>query len=491
MKQSKAALVYPHQLWGNNPAVAKAKTVFLIEDPLFFTQYNFHCQKLILHRATMTEYATALKSDGKKVIRVESHEIAHSSEIGSIAKNHGVDYVYTVEPTDDWLRRRVVEGCQRQHVAIEWLDDPGFLTPVDVMQQWTRDRAHYHFTDFYRLQRTRLGLLLDGNGKPVGGKWTYDTDNRKKLPKGIEIPELSLPAERNSVREARKYVAKRFPNNLGLASEFIYPVTYEDSVTWLRDFVAHRLADFGDYEDAISQREAFVFHSVLTPMLNVGLITPQQVISAVLERCDEVSLNSMEGFVRQVIGWREFIRLVYMHAGSRQRTRNAWGLSRSIPKSFYDGTTGITPFDCSVKRVLKHAYCHHIERLMILGNFMLLCDIHPDAVYQWFMEMFIDSYDWVMVPNVYGMSQHADGGLMTTKPYISGSSYVCKMSDFPKGNWAEVWDGLYWRFVDRERAFFKQNPRMSVMVGQLDRMGAKLAKHHQVADRFLETMSLS
>jgi len=188
------------------------------------------------------------------------------------------------------------------------------------------------------------------------------------------------------------------------------------------------------------------------------------------------------------MGWREFIRLVYIHAGSRQRTTNAWNLKQSLPASFYTGTTGIVPFDQSIKRTLEFAYCHHIERLMVLGNFMLLCDIHPNQVYLWFMELFIDAYDWVMVPNVYGMSQHADGGLMTTKPYISGSSYILKMSDYAKGDWCEVWDALYWRFIDRERDFFSSNPRMRVMVGQLDRMGTKLDHHRKVAGRFLEKL---
>ncbi len=223
-------------------------------------------------------------------------------------------------------------------------------------------------------------------------------------------------------------------------------------------------------------------------MLNIGLLTPKQVVEAVLAHGEEVPLNSLEGFIRQVIGWREFVRLIYVHAGTKQRTRNFWGLSQKLPASFYSGTTGIAPFDASVERTLNHAYCHHIERLMVLGNFMLLCDIAPDAVYRWFMEMFIDSYDWVMVPNVYGMSQHADGGLMTTKPYISGSSYILKMSDYPKGTWTTIWDGLYWRFVHRQREFFSQNPRMRVMVGQLDRMGNKLGQHLVVAERFLETI---
>lgn len=488
MSNSVAALVYPHQLWKDNPAVASARRIVLVEDPLFFSQYNFHCQKLVLHRASMTEFTAHCERMSKQVQRIESREITHSADIGEILKNLRIKQVLAVDPTDVWLKDRVSQGCESARITIRWLDDPAFLTPVDVMQRWAENRKHYHFTDFYMQQRKRLGLLLDVNGKPIGGKWTFDTENRKKLPKEIALPAITRPAESESVREAREYVAKRFPNALGQTQEFGYPVTYEDANTWLHQFIETRLESFGDYEDAISRSETFVFHGVLTPMLNIGLLTPQQIIDAVLEKADAIPLNSLEGFIRQVIGWREFVRLVYLHAGTRQRTRNAWGLTLTLPASFYDGTTGIDPFDRSVQRTLKYAYCHHIERLMILGNFMLLCDIAPDSVYQWFMEMFIDSYDWVMVPNVYGMSQHADGGLMTTKPYISGSSYIRKMSDYSKGPWTEIWDALYWRYVDRQREFFGSNPRMRVMVGQLDRMGMKLDWHRTVAERFLETL---
>jgi deoxyribodipyrimidine photolyase-related protein len=159
-----------------------------------------------------------------------------------------------------------------------------------------------------------------------------------------------------------------------------------------------------------------------------------------------------------------------------------------MPAAFYDGTTGIEPVDAVIQRALRTGYCHHIERLMVLGNFMLLCEISPDAIYQWFMELFIDSYDWVMVPNVYGMSQHADGGMITTKPYISGSAYILKMSNFKRGPWCPIWDALYWRFIDKHRDFFAGNPRMSVMVKQCERMGSKLKEHHAVAEKFLNQL---
>lgn len=483
-----AALVYPHQLWANHPAVDAASIVVVVEDPLFFTQYNFHSNKLVLHRASMTEFIQHCEKLGKQVHRLEANKITCSSEVGAFLKSKKISKAFAVEPTDVWLKRRVNDGCLGAKIELEWMADPSFLTPDEVMRQWADQRKHYHFTDFYMQQRKRLGILLDDKGKPVGGKWTYDTENRKRLPKGHQIPPLKTPSACPSVEEAKRYVAKNFPDAFGCVDDFCYPVTHDQAATWLEAFVHERLASFGDYEDAISQKETFVFHSVLTPMLNIGLVTPKQIIDQVIAQSEHVALNSLEGFLRQVIGWREFIRLVYIHAGSQQRTTNAWNLKHSLPASFYTGTTGIVPFDQSIKRTLEFAYCHHIERLMVLGNFMLLCDIHPNQVYLWFMELFIDAYDWVMVPNVYGMSQHADGGLMTTKPYISGSSYILKMSDYAKGDWCEVWDALYWRFIDRERDFFSSNPRMRVMVGQLDRMGTKLDHHRKVAGRFLEKL---
>ena len=205
-------------------------------------------------------------------------------------------------------------------------------------------------------------------------------------------------------------------------------------------------------------------------MMNVGLLKPDYIITETLKYAQEhgTPINSVEGFVRQIIGWREFIRGLYVHVGVQQRTTNFWGYTRKIPQSFYDGTTGIVPIDTTIKKILETGYCHHIERLMVLGNFMLLCEFDPDEVYRWFMELFIDAYDWVMVPNIYGMTQFADGGLMATKPYISGSNYLMKMSDYPKGDWQAIWDGLFWRFMDVHRNFFLSNPRLGMLVRMYD-----------------------
>ena len=290
---------------------------------------------------------------------------------------------------------------------------------------------------------------------------------------------------------AKKYVTKNFSENYGNIDDFIYPINFEESEKWLQDFLKNRFEKFGVYEDAIVAKENFLQHSILSPMINIGLLTPQHVIDAALDYAtkNNISLNSVEGFVRQIIGWREFIRIVYEREGGKQRTTNYWGFERKIPASFWSGNTGIEPIDNTIKKLLKTGYNHHIERLMLLGNFMLLCEFNPDETYKWFMEMYVDSYDWVMVPNVYGMVQFADGGLMTTKPYISGSNYVLKMSDYKKGKWGEIWDGLFWRFMHVHRSFFLKNPRLGMLVNMFDKMPEEKQKNHlRNAEKFLELL---
>jgi len=484
-----AALVYPHQLFPDLSWLRGVDRVYLVEDPLFFTQYPFHRQKLMLHRASMRWYADRLRKKKWDVHYIEAKELKTSSDVARKLKGDGIDRARVVDPEDFYLAQRVRNACSRQ--GIEWnaIPDPHFLTPNDSIDAFVKNKKKLFFTQFYIEQRKRLKVLIDKGEKPIGGKWSFDTENRRRLPADEVPPDIQWPKEDVYSKEARQYVDKRFPNALGESKPLLYPANTEAAQKHLQRFIDERLACFGDYEDAISREHRFVYHSVLTPMLNIGLISPEEIVRAALEHAEDIPLNALEGFVRQIIGWREYIRLVYRTLGVAQRTRNYWSHSRSIPASFYDGTTGIDPIDHTIRAVLRHGYCHHIERLMILGNFMLLCEFDPDAIYQWFMEMFVDAYDWVMVPNVYGMSQHADGGMITTKPYISGSSYVLKMSDFKKGPWCELWDALYWRFIERHRAFFDANPRMKVMTGQLDRMGEKLTSHRRRAESYLESLA--
>lgn len=482
---SRAAIIFPHQLFADHPALVDASHAVLVEEPLLFNQYRFHRQKLMFHRATMMQFAEALRKRKLKVHYLEASQLADTAAIAAVLQTLQIRSVQYVDPCDDWLSTRLAAAFEQQGIAATVLDDPHFLTPRSVIHDFTVGKERLYFTEFYIAQRKRLGVLLENDGKPVGGRWSFDPDNRKKLPKRIHIPPTRRPPEGEAVGEARQYVRTRFSKAIGADAEFGYPIDHAGAAAWLDAFVHERLPSFGDYEDAVSATHDVLFHSVLTPMLNVGLLSPRQVIEAALDHAEHIPLNSLEGFVRQVVGWREFVRLVYLTRGRKQRTRNFWGFTRNIPGAFYDGTTGIEPVDTVIRRVLRTGYCHHIERLMILGNFLLLCDIAPDAIYQWFMEMFIDAYDWVMVPNVYGMSQYADGGLMTTKPYISGSSYVLKMSDFKKGPWCAIWDALYWRFVDRHADFFAANPRMSMMVKMKEKLGERLNEHLRVADAFL------
>jgi len=485
---STAALIYPHQLYADHSAIAASDCVVFVEDPLFFRQYRFHRQKLLLHRASMRRFAATLRKRGYPIHYLEAPTLLHSTAIGEHLKRWNIRRVRVIDPNDDYLQRRLHRGCHEQAIPVEVLDDQNFLTPLKVIDQFASGRNKLFFTDFYIRQRKRLNLLLDGD-KPVGGQWSFDPENRKRLPRSIQIPaEPEPPGEDEVVREARTYVRQHFPDALGNDQPFLYPTDHETAKHWLERFLRERLPLFGDYEDAISQHHRVLFHSVLTPILNIGLLTPAEVVTAATRFANQIPVNSLEGFIRQVIGWREFVRLVYRRHGGRQRSRNFWGFSRPMPDSFYTGRTGILPVDHVIRQVLQSGYCHHIERLMILGNFMLLCEIDPDAVYRWFMELFVDAYDWVMVPNVYGMSQHADGGLMTTKPYLSSSSYILKMSDFPRGDWCAVWDALYWRFIDRHSAFFARNPRMAVMVKQKDRLGPRLEHHHRVAEEFLQKL---
>lgn len=483
-----AALVYPHQLFDPHPALDGADTIVLVEDPLYFTQYPFHQQKLVLHRASMKAYAAKLQADGHTVLYLDSAQLDNTSDVGKHLTRAKVKRVQLVDVSDSWLERRLTDALQKAKIELVVLPDPHFLTSRERITEYTRGKKKLFFTDFYIQQRKRLKLLLEDGEKPVGGQWSFDPDNRKKLPANATVPKVSWPKGNAFVIEAQEYVKQNFADNYGTTAEFRYPIDHKQARAWLKQFVRDRLALFGDYEDAITTKHEIVFHSVLTPMLNTGLISPQEVIDEVMKHADDVPLNSLEGFLRQMIGWREFMRLVYLTHGSKQRNSNFWKLTKPMPKGFYDGTTGIEPVDHVIKQVLRTGYCHHIERLMVLGNFLVLCDIHPDAVYQWFMELFIDAYDWVMVPNTYGMSQQADGGLMTTKPYISGSAYVLKMSDFKRGPWCPIWDALYWRFIDKHTEFFAANPRMAMMAKMKDKLGDKMIEHRRVAEAFLEKL---
>lgn len=494
-------IIFPHQLFKDHPALQKDRPVILIEEWLFFNQYNFHQQKLVLHRASMQFYKDYLVEQGFTVTYINATE--EQADIRQLIKqlvNKKVKQIFIAEVVDNWLSKRIGTAAKKYAITVHEVASPNFLNTTVSLKSFFYKKKTYFQTDFYTQQRKERNILMDDKGQPVGGKFSFDADNRAKFPKNALAPSYSFPADNKYTKEARAYVQKHFSKNYGtteppfttntLAQHF-YPVTFKDAELWLQQFLEKRFAEFGIYEDAMVTKEPILHHSVLSPLLNIGLLNPQLIIDKALEyaAAHPIPLNSLEGFIRQIIGWREFIKIVYEREGSFQRTRNYWGFSRKIPASFWKGTTGIVPVDDAIQKLLKSGYNHHIERLMILGNFMQLCEFNPDEVYRWFMEMYIDAYDWVMVPNVYGMTQFSDGGLMTTKPYISGSNYIMKMSNYPKGNWQQIWDALFWRYMHVHRDFFLKNPRLGMLVNTFDKMPeAKRQMHLTTANEYLATL---
>jgi len=467
-----ATVIYPHQLFPESPALSRDRLVVLAEDPWFFKRFRFCAQKLVLHRATMRRYRDHLARRGFQVEYVASADLATSADLILQLALKGISEIHLCDPLEIGLIEEIEKTCSMQGIRLVTYESPMFLCSREYLAGYYEGDKRFFLTEFYIAQRKRHAILLEEDGKPFGKRWTFDTLNREPLPKNFPIPPVWHPAANEYVHEAIGYVKEQFPEAYGNGTPFFWPVTFEDANRWFDDFLTNRLAFFGRYEDAMQQNEPVLFHSLLSPLLNIGLLTPGNVVAATLEYAKDhaVPVESLEGFIRQVIGWREFIRAVYLLAGKKERASNMLKLARPVPPCFWNASTGIEPVDTTIRRVLATAYCHHIERLMVLGNIMLLAEFHPDRVYDWFSELFIDAYDWVMVPNVYGMSQFADGGMMSSKPYISGSRYVLKMSNYPKGPWCDVWDALYWRFLFVHRELFAHNPRMAPFITYITRM---------------------
>ena len=488
----KINIIFPHQLFEDCSLISGEGTFYLIEEFLFFKQFNFHKQKIAFHRSSMKFYESYLKSKNKDVHYIDSTDERSDIRIFLSSIKQGSPITFS-EISDNWLQKRIREGCEKHNHRIETLDSPYFINQkADLNSFFHSDKKKFYQTSFYIEQRKKHKILINEENQAVGGKWSFDTENRKKYPKGKVAPAIDSVKNNSFYEEAVTYVSKNYSQNPGeLSAKPIYPFQFDSSKRWLGNFLENRFVEFGVYEDAIVDSEHFLNHSVISPMLNVGLLTPKNVINKTISiaKEKEIPLNSLEGFIRQIIGWREFIRGVYLAKGTQERNSNFFEHKTKMPASFYDGSTGIEPIDNTIKKLNKTAYSHHIERLMLLGNFMLLCEIDPKEIYKWFMELYIDAYDWVMVPNVYGMSQFADGGLMSTKPYISSSNYVKKMSNYKKGDWEQTWDALYWRFINKHRETFAKNIRMNFMIKMYDKKTDEVKQEmDQKAEAFLNQL---
>jgi deoxyribodipyrimidine photolyase-related protein len=402
------------------------------------------------------------------------------------------------EIADRGFEQRLQRFCQEQKVGLTVLPSPAFLESVAESRVWFEGRRRPLMKSFYERQRRRLGLLLEADGSPTGGRWSFDADNRRRLPKQYREPTLPVVPASAHEPAVRELIGAHFAHHPGELGALWIPYDQAGADAWLRQFLRQRLDDFGPYEDALSQHHDTLQHSLLSPLLNIGLLSPAAVIEATLQQVRQrqggeapVPIASLEGFLRQLIGWREFVRGIDRLHGERQASANFWHHQRQLAPCWSDGSTGLPPLDRAIERLNRLAYNHHIERLMVIGNLMLLCEIQPQAVHRWFMERYLDSYEWVMGPNVYGMGQMSDGGIFATKPYICGSNYILKMGDFKRGPWCEIWDGLYWRFIDRHRAFFQANPRLSMMVRLLERLEPERRQRlFAAAEAFIERATL-
>jgi deoxyribodipyrimidine photolyase-related protein len=480
--------------------------IIILEEPAYFGIHyhtmNYNKLKLIYHRATMQYYKNYISKHlptGMPLEYIEYKDLLNSStRAGGYSKiKKGSGNIILYNPIDTFLEAKYKKLFGSK---ITMLETPGFLCTSKDLAAYdnskTTKNSYYH-ASFYTWQRARMNILA--------GSKTYDTENRNMMPIDTKVP--PLPANdsassnyRTCLEDAISYVHKHWPKNLepvyaqqgtrSITPESIhFPITHSSAEKWVHDFCRTRFALFGKYEDSIdSVPRNFLFHSCITPMLNIGLLTPQQVLDIVngyyKAHTKEIGIANYEGFIRQLIGWREYQRYIYQYAGEKMRAGNHFSNSRRLNATWYSATTGIKPVDDAVRMALDDGYIHHILRLMVVGNFMNLVGIHPDDVYKWFMEFSLDSYDWVMVGNVYSMALWADGGLTMRKPYISGDGYIMKMSNYsnsrPGGNskktkkqndmqsehgiepnasninesnpakrWNEEWNAVFHHFIDR------------------------------------------
>lgn len=457
--------------------------LWMAEDRGLCTQVRHHQQKLVLFLSAMRSWRDAARERGYTVhYRQLDDPGAWDQDFWDALADHcqrtGVRQLQTWTIADTSTRDACAHWVASQGLALETLPTPGLVASTDAIDAWFSDRSHLKLHDFYCAQRKRTGILLEPNGKPRGGKWSFDSENRDPLPDTVEPPPRVVHTATPHTTAVRSLVADRFSDHPGRLDHWNWPTTRAQALAELDDFCHHRLAHFGQYQDALTNRHDTVFHSLLSPAINLGLLTPNEVITAVLEQSDRVPLASIEGFIRQIIGWREFLYGVHRHHAERQWRGNTFDHQHQLSDAWWTGTTDLPVLDQMIDKCQRLGYAHHIERLMVAGNVMLLAGIHPHAAWRWFMELFVDSSEWVMGPNVFGMALYSDGGLFATKPYICASAYWRKQGRLPKRPWCDGLDGLYWQFVERHHDLLAANPRTVRMTWGLKRLSAK--RRHEI-----------
>lgn len=469
------------------------------------TYVRHHPQKIVLVLSAMRHFARALAARGVRVDYVRLDDPANTGSLaGEVARavaRHRPTRIIATHPGEWRVREDMRAWEQATGVPVEIREDDRFLCPLPWFRAWAEGRRSLRMEFFYREMRRRTGILMEGE-EPAGGRWNFDADNRKRLPKDLAVPSPYRAEPDAITREVMALVSERFPNHWGGIDGFAWPVTAREAEAALERFIAERLAQFGDYQDAMAAGEATLFHSLLSTSLNVGLLLPGEVCrrAEAAWRSGQAPLNAVEGFIRQILGWREYVRGLYWLKMPGYKTLNVLAADRSLPEFYWTGESGMACIDAVVRQTHDLAYAHHIQRLMVTGNFALLAGIHPDEINDWYMAVYADAFEWVELPNTHGMAIHADGGLMASKPYAASGKYIARMSDYcaacrhdvarATGEGACPLNFLYWDFLARHRSRFEANPRMAQMYRTLDRMDpARVATMRREAARFLDRVA--
>ena len=474
--------------------IEEDETVFMCEDSGLCTYEKHHKSKIALFFNAMRSFRDSLEAANIDCIYYDFNnkfEDSYIKKLSSEIKDNNFSCIRFFEIEDKPFENEIMQMISDLDIKCEVLNTPMFLDSRESFKDFVGDKKFLLQANYYKKARKEMDILIE-NEKPVGGKWSFDDENRKKLPKDYLIPKLPVIKERDDSDESSNFINTEFNDHPGNINN-IFPYTTEQALDWLDTFFEERFKDFGPYEDAIFMGEHFQLHSALSSSMNLGIITPQQIITKAKDyaEANDIPLNSLEGFVRQIIGWREFIRGIYQNFSEKMINSNYWNHNRKLSEAWYTGDTGIEPLDDAIKGALEFGYTHHINRLMVLASIMNMSRIHPSEIYKWFMEMFVDSSEWVMVPNVFGMGTFADGGIFATKPYISGSSYILRMSNFKKGDWCEIVDGLYWKFIEDNKEFFAKNPRLSLMIRALEKLDQeRKLRIFKAAEIFIEEKTL-
>ena len=459
-----------------------------------------HPKKIAFVLSAMRKFAARLQADGWRVCYTRLDDEDNAGSIGGEllrrAEEHGAKEVLATEP-GEW---RLIEALRDHPLTLHIQQDDRFICSHKEFEDWAEGRKSLRMEYFYREMRRKTGLLMEGDD-PAGGAWNFDSDNRKSPPKGLEGPEPPRFEPDEVVRQVLDLVEARFSENFGKLRPFRFATDPEEAEKALDHFIAHALPCFGDYQDAMVRGQDLLFHSLLSPYMNVGLLDPLEVCRRVEAawQAGDVPINAAEGFIRQIIGWREYVRGIYFLEGPDYTSRNALDHTRKLPALYWGGETRMRCLRECVDVTRREAYAHHIQRLMVTGNFALLAGVDPGAVHEWYLEVYADAYEWVEAPNTIGMSQFADGGIIASKPYVSSGNYIAKMSDYCKsctygvtvktGEGACPFNLLYWHFLIRHRERFEDNPRMAQMYRTWERMDAE--KRETVlseAEAFLERM---